>query len=188
MLTKNNKWHAVFDEILDEKDNVIAQATFHLNSELIDASKRARLIAAAPDTLAALEAFPENGDNETYLSYISRIDHWRTYIAKPAIAKAEGDAFLEQSPHIESTATKSGTNKINPPVEGWTPSITKISIPIKLVEVDVPCWQDKDGTIYLDDRSEKIDNDIRNKYGMEIIQETEEENSENNIDRIEKKK
>jgi hypothetical protein len=80
-----------------------------------------------------------------------------------------------------------GVNIKNPPVEGWAPSTTKISVPIKLVEVSVPCWQGKDGTIYLDDRSEKIENNIREKYGMEIIQEAKEENLENSVDKEGKK-
>jgi hypothetical protein len=90
MLTKNDKWHAVFDEILDEKDNVVAQATFHLNNELIDASKRARLIAAAPDMLAALEAASAamlTGDGDWSHEETEAYD-----IIDAAIAKAKGGA------------------------------------------------------------------------------------------------
>lgn len=88
MLTKNGKWHAVFDEILDEKDNVVAQATFHLNSELIDASKRARLIAAAPDTLAALEDFPDDTDYSCAEGFRKAAREWWENEALPAIEKA----------------------------------------------------------------------------------------------------
>lgn len=48
-----------------------------------------RVRKAAPDMLAALDSFPEIGD-DTNNAYIRRIDVWWDQTALPAIEKAKG--------------------------------------------------------------------------------------------------
>jgi hypothetical protein len=77
----------IFESVRDaDTKKTVCRLTGHVDTNV------AKLFAAAPDMLAALKAFPDNGYEETYLSYVSRVDRWLTYVANPAIAKAEGGA------------------------------------------------------------------------------------------------
>ena len=53
----------------------------------------ANLIAAAPDMLAALKAFPMFDDeDESYSHWRTRVSEWQIKVSEPAIAKAKGGA------------------------------------------------------------------------------------------------